>query len=180
MRNVQDRMKNQFSYFYFLSYRRICSQFSSIFTSITIQNFTNYFFQNCSKLHERCALSWNEWKIHFPNFPIFIFLSYSRFCTQNPPKNGPIMSTRATISQKIKIARNGKLFFHRFQHIAHYLVYSFFYIPESVFLLFFIFLHFWYFRNLFHRFYTIQVTIIHYIDYCSWNKCEKIKSLKKP
>ena len=39
MRNVPNRMKNQFFYFYFFSYSRFCSQFLSVYTLITIKFF---------------------------------------------------------------------------------------------------------------------------------------------
>ena len=48
----------------------------------------------------------------------FHFLSYSRFCTQNSSKNWPILSTKMTISQKLKIANIRKLVYHSLQHIS--------------------------------------------------------------
>ena len=59
-----------------------------------------------SNLHERCAMSWNEWKI---NFPIFELLStlYSKFF-----ENLPIWSTKTTISQKLKITLIGNWIFY--------------------------------------------------------------------
>ena len=42
------------------------------------------------------------------------FFIYGRFCTQNWSKNLPILSTKTTIFQKLKIV---KLIFHSFQHI---------------------------------------------------------------
>ena len=101
MRNVLKWMKNQFSDFYFLSYDWFCSQFSSAFTdqkwlkimlSHKMRNVLKRifellsFFGRLSKFQsgyiymkdEECA-EMNE----KTNFPIFIFFSYGRFCTQN-------------------------------------------------------------------------------------------------
>ena len=38
--------------------------------SVVYKKKSNFFFQKCSNLHERCGMCWNEWKI---NFTILIF-----------------------------------------------------------------------------------------------------------
>ena len=61
MRHVLKRMKKQFSDlcdFYFLSYGRFCSQFSSVFTF-------KKFLQKESNFYEIGAMSLNEWKLIF-------------------------------------------------------------------------------------------------------------------
>ena len=65
MRYVLKTMKNQFSYLYFLTNGRFCSQFSNVFTLIPEQNCKKYIYYL-----KRCVMCWNEWKI---NFYIFIF-----------------------------------------------------------------------------------------------------------
>ena len=64
------------------------------------------------KFTKRCAMSWIQWKINLR----FYFLSSGRFCTKKSLKNWPILSTRTTISQKLKME---KLIFYSFRHIPH-------------------------------------------------------------
>ena len=63
----------------------------------------------------------NELKRMKNQFSDFYILSYGRFCTQKSSKNVLILSTKTTISQKIKIATIGKLIFDFFFHLTIHL-----------------------------------------------------------
>ena len=56
----------------------------------------------------------NQMKNHISEFSDFHFSSYDRFCS-NIHRKLPILSTKMTISQKLKIAKIRKLSFHSFQ-----------------------------------------------------------------
>ena len=108
-------MKNQFSDLYFSKHGWLYLQFTGDtpgFSNVS-PTITKKVVQKWSNLQKRCGMSWNEWKINFPNF---YFLSCSWFCTQNWTKNWRILSTKTNISQKLKI---GKLIFHSLKHIPH-------------------------------------------------------------
>ena len=78
MRNVLKWMKNQisnFCYFYFSSYGRFCSQFSSDYPNKNDQKILLSFKSS------QCVC-WIKWKTNFPIFVIFSFLRYSKFCTE--------------------------------------------------------------------------------------------------
>ena len=66
--------------------------------------------QLCSGFNERCAMCWIEWKIIFQ---IFIFRVMVKIHWKFT-----ILSTKMTISQKLKFAKIWKLIFHSFQNIA--------------------------------------------------------------
>ena len=65
--------------------------------------------QKWCKFHDRCPQCWIECKFIF-NFSDFYFSSYGRFCTKIH-RILPILSTKMTISQKLKIAKKWKLIF---------------------------------------------------------------------
>ena len=68
-------MKNQISDFYFLSYDRFCSQFSNVFTLITIQFIKKLLFKSGQ------IYMTNELKRMKDKFSDIYFLSYDRFYT---------------------------------------------------------------------------------------------------
>ena len=71
--NISKRMKNQFSVFYFLSYDRSCSQFSSVFSRPKMEE------KKCLK---RCEMIWNGWlssSVFFVRFWVMVdFVFYHR------------------------------------------------------------------------------------------------------
>ena len=164
MHTVLNRIKNQFSDFYFLSYRWLYLQFTGdtcIFMCVTDRK--KYFISNQIYRREAQWAETNEKSIfQFVRFSFFelwlivftiymcvtsqkkisrsiavkftekmrnelkrtknqfsdeYFLSYNRFCTQNSLKIWLILSTKMTISQKLKIAKIWKFIFHSHQNI---------------------------------------------------------------
>ena len=59
-------------------------------------------------------MCWNEWQIKYAVFELRSILSSKFF------ENWPNLTTKSTISQKLKIVSIGKLIFHSFQHIRKY------------------------------------------------------------
>ena len=78
MPTVLNRMKNQFSDFYFLSYGWLYLQFTVTHLDFQVCHRPNKIVQKWSNLQERCVMSWNEMK---NKSSYFQFLRYGRFCT---------------------------------------------------------------------------------------------------
>ena len=114
--------ENNFFYFfdfYLSSYSQFSPQFSSVITLINIKFFTQN--KNSSEVVKFTWKMHNELKRmrnHFSDLCDFYILSYGWFCTQNCSILRWFLSSKSTITQKLKSEYLKKLFFIRFSSLC--------------------------------------------------------------